>query len=39
MFEMLKSEEYSVSVGHNYGVRLVVEAGIDLMPRIHDLSG
>lgn len=37
MFEMLKSEEYSVSVGHNYGVRLLVEAGVDLMPKVHDL--
>jgi uncharacterized protein DUF4238 len=37
MFEMLTSEEYAVSVGHNYGVRLLMEAGIDLMPRIHDL--
>jgi uncharacterized protein DUF4238 len=37
IFEMLTSEEYSVSVGHNYGVRLLVEAGIDFMPRVHDL--
>jgi hypothetical protein len=37
LFEMLKREEYSVSVGHNYGVRLLVEAGFDLMPKVHDL--
>ncbi len=37
IFEMLTTEEYTVSVGHNYGVRLLVEAGIDLMPRVHDL--
>ena len=37
IFEMLTSEEYSVSAGHNYSVRLLVEAGIDLMPRVHDL--
>lgn len=37
MFEMLKSEEYSVSIGHNYRVRRLVEAGGDLMPQVHDL--
>jgi len=38
MFEMLKSEDYGVTVGHDYGVRLLVEAGCDLMPRVHDVS-
>jgi len=37
MFQMLKSEEYTVAIGHNGRVKLLVEAGIDLMPRVHDL--
>ena len=37
MFEMLKSEEYTVSLNHNYQVRLTVETTIELQPRIHDL--
>lgn len=37
MFEMLKSEDYIVTVGHDYGVRLLMEAGCDLMPKIHDI--
>jgi hypothetical protein len=37
MFETLKSEEYTVLIGHNYRVRLLVERGFDLMPRVHDL--
>src|SRR5207244_12019224 len=31
-------EEYRVTVGHNYGVRLVVERGAELQPRLHDLD-
>jgi len=37
MFEMLKSEDYIVTVGHDYGVRLLMEAGCDLMPKVHDI--
>jgi hypothetical protein len=37
IFEMLKSEDYVVTVGHDYGIRLLVEAGCDLMPKVHDL--
>lgn len=37
MFEMLKREEYTVAIGHNYRVKLLIEAGIDLMPKVHDL--
>lgn len=37
MFDMLKSEDYIVTVGHDYGVRLLMEAGCDLMPKIHDI--
>lgn len=37
MFEMLKTEDYIVTVGHDYGVRLLMEAGIEMMPTIHDL--
>jgi hypothetical protein len=37
MFEMLKSEKYTVAIGHNYRVKLLVEAGFNLMPKVHDL--
>jgi hypothetical protein len=38
MFEMLKTEQYSVSLNHNYQVRLAVETTIEMQPRIYDLS-
>lgn len=37
MYEMLKTEQYSVSLNHNYQVRLVVETTIEMQPRIYDL--
>lgn len=37
MYEMLKSEQYSVTLNHNYQVRLVVETLGEMQPRIHDL--
>jgi hypothetical protein len=37
MFQMLKSEEYTVAIDHNGRVKVLVEAGIDLMPKVHDL--
>lgn len=37
MFQMLKSEEYKVAIDHNGRVKLLVDTGIELMPRIHDL--
>lgn len=37
MFEMLKTEDYIVTVGPDYGVRLLMEAGSEMMPTIHDL--
>lgn len=37
MFEMLKTEDYIVTVGHDYGVRLLMEAGSEMMPTVHDL--
>lgn len=37
MYEILKTEDYSVSLNHNYQVRLTVETIIELQPRLHDL--
>jgi uncharacterized protein DUF4238 len=38
MYEMLKSEEYSVSLDHNSQVKNLVETAIELQPRLHDLN-
>lgn len=38
MFEMLKSEEYSVSLNHDYQVRLLFETGAELQPHFHDMN-
>ena len=37
MFDMLTSEEYTVSLDQNSKVKAMVEEAIELMPRIHDL--
>jgi hypothetical protein len=38
MFEMLKTEDYSVSLDHNSQVKRLVEDGIEIQPRLHDLD-
>lgn len=38
MFAMLKSEEYSVSLNHDFQVRMLLEAGAELQPEMHNMN-
>lgn len=38
IFEMLKTEDYSVSLDHNSQVKGLVDEGIEIQPRMHDLD-
>jgi hypothetical protein len=37
IFEFLKTEEYVKTPGHDYRIRLLIESGLELQPRLHDM--